>query len=82
MGKYEGASQVALKPRSTDQVSAILSHCNERRLAVVPQARSVLPGKPACWTLWLLPNAVPTAETAWESTNLAAPQPSAAAPAA
>lgn len=39
MGKYQGASQVALKPRSTEQVSAILHHCNERRLAVVPQVR-------------------------------------------
>lgn len=40
MGKYEGASRVALKPRSTEQVSAILRHCNERRLAVVPQVCS------------------------------------------
>ncbi|KAL4440007.1 hypothetical protein ABPG75_003008 [Micractinium tetrahymenae] len=37
MGKYQGASRVALKPRSTEQVSALLRHCNERRLAVVPQ---------------------------------------------
>ena len=38
MGKYEGASRVALKPRTTEQVVALLRHCNERRLAVVPQA--------------------------------------------
>lgn len=37
MGKYEGASRVALKPRSTEQAAALLRHCNERRLAVVPQ---------------------------------------------
>jgi D-2-hydroxyglutarate dehydrogenase len=37
MGKYEGHSQVALKPRSTEQISQLLSHCHSRRLAVVPQ---------------------------------------------
>lgn len=39
MGKYEGASRVALKPRSTEQAAVLLRHCNERRLAVVPQVR-------------------------------------------
>ena len=38
MGKYEGASRVALKPRTTEQAAALLRHCNQRRLAVVPQA--------------------------------------------
>lgn len=37
MGKYKGSSSVALKPKSTQQVSDILKHCHERRLAVVPQ---------------------------------------------
>lgn len=37
MGKYEGQSKVALKPRSTTDVSALLAHCHRRRLAVVPQ---------------------------------------------
>lgn len=37
MGKYEGTSRLALKPHTTEQVSAILQHCNARRLAVVPQ---------------------------------------------
>ena len=32
-----GASQVVLRPRTTAEVSKILSHCNERRLAIVPQ---------------------------------------------
>ncbi|XP_065071388.1 D-2-hydroxyglutarate dehydrogenase, mitochondrial-like isoform X1 [Rhopilema esculentum] len=32
-----GASKVLLKPKSTEEVSKILSYCNERRLAVVPQ---------------------------------------------
>ena len=35
--KYKGASRVALKPKTTQQVSQILAHCNQRRLAVVPQ---------------------------------------------
>lgn len=37
MRKYRGASQLVLKPKTVDQVSQILKHCNERRLAVVPQ---------------------------------------------
>ncbi|XP_006658345.1 probable D-2-hydroxyglutarate dehydrogenase, mitochondrial [Oryza brachyantha] len=37
MGKYKGASQLLLLPKSTDEVSKILSYCNSRRLAVVPQ---------------------------------------------
>jgi D-2-hydroxyglutarate dehydrogenase len=37
MGKYKGASQLLLLPKSTIEVSKILSYCNTRRLAVVPQ---------------------------------------------
>ena len=37
MGKYKGASRLALRPGSTQEVSRILAHCNERRLPVVPQ---------------------------------------------
>ena len=37
MGRYEGKSRVALRPKTTEQVSKLLAHCNERRLAVVPQ---------------------------------------------
>ncbi|GJN10052.1 hypothetical protein PR202_ga28111 [Eleusine coracana subsp. coracana] len=37
MGKYRGASQLLLLPKSTTEVSKILSYCNSRRLAVVPQ---------------------------------------------
>ncbi|XP_046343610.2 D-2-hydroxyglutarate dehydrogenase, mitochondrial-like [Haliotis rufescens] len=33
----KGSSKVVLKPKSTAEVSAILSHCNERKLAVQPQ---------------------------------------------
>jgi FAD/FMN-containing dehydrogenase len=40
MGKYRGASRVALKPKTTAQVAAVLAHCNARHLAVVPQART------------------------------------------
>ncbi|KAL0840487.1 hypothetical protein ABMA28_015729 [Loxostege sticticalis] len=32
-----GQSKVVLKPKSTEEVSQILSYCNERRLAVCPQ---------------------------------------------
>lgn len=37
MGMYTGASKIALKPRSTEQVSAIMKYCNEQQIAVVPQ---------------------------------------------
>lgn len=37
MMKYRGKSQLLLKPRSTEDVSKIMKHCNERKLAVVPQ---------------------------------------------
>ncbi|CAN6209534.1 unnamed protein product [Urochloa humidicola] len=37
MGKYRGASRLLLLPKSTVEVSKILSYCNTRRLAVVPQ---------------------------------------------
>lgn len=42
MGKYEGAARVALKPKTREQAAAVLRHCNERRLAVVPQAGQAL----------------------------------------
>jgi len=32
-----GASQVLVKPRTTEEMSAVLKHCNNRNLAVVPQ---------------------------------------------
>lgn len=37
MNKFTGGSKLALRPRTTEEVSRILRHCNERRLAVVPQ---------------------------------------------
>lgn len=37
MGRYKGASAVALRPRDTEAVAQILRYCNERRIAVVPQ---------------------------------------------
>lgn len=33
-----GASQLVLKPKSTEEVSALLKYCNEKRLAVCPQS--------------------------------------------
>lgn len=35
--KCKGHSKVALLPRSTDEVSALLAYCNEKKIAVVPQ---------------------------------------------
>ena len=37
MNKFEGRSKLALRPKTTQEVSQIMKHCNERRLAVVPQ---------------------------------------------
>lgn len=37
LGKYRGSSVVALRPKTSQQVSDVLRYCNERRLAVVPQ---------------------------------------------
>jgi FAD/FMN-containing dehydrogenase len=37
MRKYKGSSNLVLKPKSAQQVSDILSYCNDRLLAVVPQ---------------------------------------------
>ena len=37
MKKYRGRSTVLLLPSTTAEVSRVLKHCNERRLAVVPQ---------------------------------------------
>lgn len=37
MKRYEGNSQLALQPKTAQDVSAILEHCNRRRLPVVPQ---------------------------------------------
>ncbi|XP_031621872.1 D-2-hydroxyglutarate dehydrogenase, mitochondrial-like [Contarinia nasturtii] len=34
---YRGSSQLLLKPKTTEEVSAILKHCNSRKLAVCPQ---------------------------------------------
>lgn len=34
--KFQGTSQLVLKPKTTEEVSAILRYCNERKLAVVP----------------------------------------------
>jgi D-2-hydroxyglutarate dehydrogenase len=37
MKHYKGTAPVALLPKTTQQVSAILKHCSARQLAVVPQ---------------------------------------------
>jgi FAD/FMN-containing dehydrogenase len=38
MEKYRGHSTLVLKPGNTEEVSKILKYCNEKMLAVVPQA--------------------------------------------
>jgi len=35
--KYKGNSKLVVRPKTTEEVSAILRYCNERKLAVVPQ---------------------------------------------
>ncbi|KAH9470264.1 hypothetical protein MJO28_003853 [Puccinia striiformis f. sp. tritici] len=37
MGKYRGHSKVVLKPKSTEEVSRIVSYCAKNRLAICPQ---------------------------------------------
>jgi len=37
LGQYPGQARVLLRPGSTAEVQAVLRHCNERRIAVVPQ---------------------------------------------
>lgn len=37
MGRYTGSSKVALKPKTTEQVSSIMGYCHSHRLPVVPQ---------------------------------------------
>lgn len=36
-GSVRGQSNIVLKPKTTNEVSAILKYCNERNLAVCPQ---------------------------------------------
>lgn len=37
MRKYGGQTRLVLKPQTTEEVSKVLSYCNEHKLAVVPQ---------------------------------------------
>ncbi|KAI9505774.1 D-lactate ferricytochrome c oxidoreductase [Coemansia sp. RSA 1358] len=37
LNKYRGNSQIVLRPKSTEQVAAILKYCSDNRVAVVPQ---------------------------------------------
>ncbi|KAF8541594.1 FAD linked oxidase domain-containing protein [Trichophaea hybrida] len=37
MRKYRGQTRLVVKPKTIEDVSKILKHCNERKLAVVPQ---------------------------------------------
>eukprot|EP00536_Pseudo-nitzschia_multiseries_P015538 jgi/Psemu1/263030/estExt_Genewise1Plus.C_9060007 len=36
-GHYRGFSSIVVRPNSTDEVSRILSYCNEHRIGIVPQ---------------------------------------------
>lgn len=35
--KYTGHSRLLLRPKTNDEVAAVLKYCNDQRLAVVPQ---------------------------------------------
>lgn len=37
MNKYHGKSQVVVKPKTTQEVSAVLKYCHDNNIAVVPQ---------------------------------------------
>jgi len=37
MGKYQGKSKVVIKPKSTEEVSAIVRYCADKNIAIVPQ---------------------------------------------
>lgn len=37
MGKYQGRATTVLRPRTTEEVSKIVRHCNERGIGLVPQ---------------------------------------------
>jgi hypothetical protein len=37
LGKYHGRSKLVLKPKTTAEVSAVMKHCYNRKLAIVPQ---------------------------------------------
>ena len=34
--KYEGQSKLMLKPKSNEEVAAILKYCNQEKIAIVP----------------------------------------------
>lgn len=34
--KYKGACSMVITPTSTEEISAVLKYCNDRKLAVVP----------------------------------------------
>jgi hypothetical protein len=37
VSQFSGASQIVLKPKTTEEVSAVLKYCNAENLAVCPQ---------------------------------------------
>ncbi|KAI7863362.1 hypothetical protein BDF14DRAFT_1844475 [Spinellus fusiger] len=37
MNKFRGKSSLVLKPKTTEQVSAIMKYCNDQKIAIVPQ---------------------------------------------
>jgi FAD/FMN-containing dehydrogenase len=37
MNKYHGKSQVVVKPKTTEEVAAVMKYCHANNIAVVPQ---------------------------------------------
>ena len=36
-GSVKGETQVVLRPKNTQQISEIVKHCNDRKIAICPQ---------------------------------------------
>lgn len=67
LGTVRGASAVLLKPKTTEEVSAILSYCNQHQLAVCPQGELIIILCKKYYNEWLH---TPVRTLYWESAFL------------
>jgi FAD/FMN-containing dehydrogenase len=37
MNKYHGKSPIVVKPKTTEEVAAVVKYCNDEGIAIVPQ---------------------------------------------